>query len=331
MKIDLNTAPLSMDKTGLKKNALSGEVAVVTGGTSNIGLATARSLAWLGAKVVIAARNPERGAAAAEFINKENKPGTALFVSTDISSEASIKAMAQKAFDTFGKVDILVNNAMDMSLGASILKGSVEQLDKQYAIGVRGVFLGIKAFLPGMQQRHHGVITYLTSTFRYPYGPSNYCAVKSAGSSLMASLASELGPYKDTGIAVFHLIPTSVGRPRPVTPGQTRGFVMAPAMPGYPGPIPPEDCGAGLSYAIVHAGEIHGSGIMIQQAFHQMNWPFPKPETAPQKDYDRIRDEVMVRMFGFVGPGFPKNTLPFVSINRSEFPPDPRLDNSAIK
>jgi hypothetical protein len=227
-------------------------------------------------------------------------------------------------------VDILVNNAMDMSLGASILKGTVQQLDRQYEIAVRGVFLGIKAFLPGMQQRHHGVITYLTSTFRYPYGPSNYCAVKSAGSSLMASLASELGPYKDCGVSVFHFIPTSVGRPR-VAPPNARGFIMAPAMPGYPGPIPPEDCGAGLAYSIVHADELHGSGIMIQQAFHQMNWPFPKPETAPQKDFDRIRDEVMVRMFGYVGPGFPKNTLPKVSINRSEAPPDPRLENSAIK
>jgi len=122
----LNIAPLTVDKTGLKRDALKGDVAVVTGGTSNIGLGVARSLAWLGAKVVIAARNPETGNAAEKLINSENEPDTALFVSTDVSDENSMRAMADKAFGKFGKVDILVNNAMDMSLAASILKTTVQ-------------------------------------------------------------------------------------------------------------------------------------------------------------------------------------------------------------
>jgi NAD(P)-dependent dehydrogenase (short-subunit alcohol dehydrogenase family) len=122
----LNIAPLTVFKTGLKRDALQGEVAVVTGGTSNIGLGVARSLAWLGAKVVLAARNPEKGNAAEELINSENGVGTSLFVSTDVSDEESMKTMAKKAFSTFGKVDILVNNAMDMSLSASILKTTVQ-------------------------------------------------------------------------------------------------------------------------------------------------------------------------------------------------------------
>jgi NAD(P)-dependent dehydrogenase (short-subunit alcohol dehydrogenase family) len=173
----LDTAPLVMDKTGLGRKTLVGEVAVVTGGTSNIGLATARSLAWLGAKVVIAARNPEKGRAAAELIDSETQPGTALFVSTDVSNEASMKNMAERAFTQFGKVDILVNNAMDMKLAATILKSTVQQLDRQYEIAVRGALLGIQLFVPKMQERKHGVVTYLTTTFRYPVGPSNYCAV----------------------------------------------------------------------------------------------------------------------------------------------------------
>jgi len=78
------------------------------------------------------------------------------------------------------------------------------------------------------------------------------------------------------------------------------------------------DCGAALAYSIVHAADIHGSVINIGQAFRQMNWQLPKPETAPQKDYDRIRDEVMVGMFGYMSPGFPDPRQPLVSINRSE-------------
>jgi NAD(P)-dependent dehydrogenase (short-subunit alcohol dehydrogenase family) len=310
-----------MDKTGLKKNALAGEVAVVTGGTSNIGLATARCLAWLGANVVIAARNPEKGAAAAAFIDKENKPGTALFVSTDVSDEASMKAMAQKAFATFGKVDILVNNAMDMTLAAPILKSTLYQLDRQYEVAVRGALLGIQLFVPGMQERHHGVVTYLSTTFRYPVGPSNYCAVKAATTSMMMSLAAELGPVKDSGVAVFNILPGLVGRTRPGVPRvQPSTFVAPPAMPGYPSPYPPEDCGAALAYSIVHAADLHGSGIHASQAFTQMKWPYPKPETAPAQDYDRISDRVQVRMFAYIGKGFPDPILPRVSVNRSETP-----------
>ncbi|MEJ2068290.1 MAG: SDR family NAD(P)-dependent oxidoreductase, partial [Deltaproteobacteria bacterium] len=81
----LDTAPLTVDRTGLKKGTLKGEVAVVTGGASNIGLGITRSLAWLGANVVIADVNPETGYATERLIDKENEPGTALFVATDVS------------------------------------------------------------------------------------------------------------------------------------------------------------------------------------------------------------------------------------------------------
>ncbi|MFC1900555.1 SDR family NAD(P)-dependent oxidoreductase [Chloroflexota bacterium] len=316
----LDIAPLVMDKTGLAKNALAGEVAVVTGGTSNIGLATARSLAWLGAKVVLAARNPDKGQAAESLINEENTPGTALFIPTDVSDESSMKEMAKKAFDTFGKADILVNNAMDMSLAAPILTSTVHQLDRQYEVAVRGALIGIQQFVPGMQKRRHGVVTYISTLFRYPFGPSNYCAVKAATESMMLSLADELGPVKESGVAVFTYIPGLVHRPRPSEGNGPRGFVAPPAMPGYPGPYPPEDCGAALAYSIVRAADIHGSGIIIGQALKQMNWAFPKPETAPTKDYERINDYVLVRIFGYIGPGFPESPLPLSTINRSESP-----------
>jgi NAD(P)-dependent dehydrogenase (short-subunit alcohol dehydrogenase family) len=314
----LNVAPLSMDRTGLKKGDLSGEVAVVTGGTSNIGLATARCLAWLGTKVVIAARNPEKGAAAAKLVDDENRKGTALFVSTDVADEAAMKSMARKAFDKFGKVDILVNNAMDMSMGASVMNSTVEQLDRQYAIAVRGALLGAHLFVPGMLERRRGVVTYLSTTFRFPFGPANYCAVKAATSSLMLSLAAELGPVEKTGVAVFIYLPGLVGRPGSLPTDRPRAFTPPPAMPGYPGPYPPEDSAAALAYAIVHAAELHGSGILIHHALTQMDWDYPRPETAPTSDFHRISEEVERRVFGHVGRAFPDPKLPLLSVNRSD-------------
>jgi NAD(P)-dependent dehydrogenase (short-subunit alcohol dehydrogenase family) len=310
--------PLAMEKTKLKRNALAGEVAVVTGGAGNVGLGTSRSLAWLGARVVIADVTPEAGKAAEELINSENKPGTALFVLTDVSDENSMKAMAGKAFDTFGKVDILVNNAMNMSLGGPILKTTVSQLDRMYEIAARGTLIGIQLFVPGMQERRHGVVTYMTTAFRYPMGPSSYCAAKTAATSIMMSLAAELGPVKDSGISVFTFLPASVGVPRSAAPrpaGSHSDFKLPPA-PGYEGSIPPEDGGAALVYCITRASELHGSGIIIGQAFRQMDWPYPKPETVQKADFQRIDDKVLSVMFAYMGQGFPDPKAPLMPINR---------------
>ena len=311
----LDAGPLAMSKTKLKRGALAGEVAVVTGGAGNVGLGTARSLAWLGAKVVLADVTPAPGKAAEELINSENRPGAALFVLTDVSDEAAMKAMARKTFDTFGKADILVNTAMNMSLGAPILKSTVQQLDRQYEITGRGTLIGIQLFVPGMQERHHGVVTYMSTAFRYPVGPSNYCAAKSAATSIMMSLAGELGPVKDTGVSVFTFLPAGVGSPRsaaPRRPEQQRSFVMPSSMPGYEGMIPPEDCGAALAYCITRAAELHGSGVTIGQAFRQMDWPYPKPETVQSTDFQRIDDRALSLVFTMMGPGLPH---PKVSLN----------------
>jgi NAD(P)-dependent dehydrogenase (short-subunit alcohol dehydrogenase family) len=321
----LDVGPLAMDKTNLKRDALAGEVAVITGGAGNVGLGVARSLAWLGAKVVIADVTPEPGKAAEELINSENEPGTALFVSTDVSDEASMKAMAEKAFDTFGKVDILVNNAMAMSLGAPVLKSTVYQLDRQYEIAARGTLIGIQLFVPGMQERHHGVVTYMSTAFCHPVGPSNYCAAKAAATSIMMSLASELGPVESSGIAVFTFIPAGVGFPRSVPPPtpemleefkkRFKNFKM-PAMPGYEANIPSEDGGAALAYCITHAAELHGSGLMIGQAFRQMDWPYPKPETVPKTDFQRLNGMALPMIFACMGPGFADPKVPLMPISR---------------
>lgn len=87
--------------------------------------------------------------------------------------------------------------------------------------------------------------------------------------------------------------------------------------------IPPEDCGAALSYSITRAKELHGSGIIIQQALRQMDWPFPNPETVRDSDFERINEFALSLMFGLMGPGFPDPKVTLNSINRSETPPEP--------
>jgi NAD(P)-dependent dehydrogenase (short-subunit alcohol dehydrogenase family) len=309
-----------MDRTGLRRDALAGEVAVITGGGGNIGLGTARSLAWLGARIVIAQRTAQTGSEAAALIDRENKPGTALFVQCDVADKDSVNAMAHKAFEKFGKVDILLNNAMPMGIGANTILGTdVDVLDKQYAVSTRGTFLCLQAFVPKMRERKHGVVSYLATGFR---GAGTYFPIKASASVMMMNLAAELGDVKDSGVAVFMMVPGWVGVPRPEPP--RAGPLQNPFLGinvGYDGLMPPEHLGAALAYAIVHAAEIHGSGITSGQVHKYLNWPFPNPDLVPTTDLDRVRDAVAVRLFGYLGPGFVRPGDRKISINRSDAKP----------
>ena len=155
----LNIKPIDLEYAGLKKNSLEGEVAVVTGGASNIGLGYARAIAWAGGKVVVTDIDEEAGVEAQRVINEENGADVALFVKCDITQDGEVKNLAQKAFEKFGKVDILINNAMNMRLNGPVLKSDVSDLDQSYAISARGVMLLIKEFVPAMVERGHGAVT----------------------------------------------------------------------------------------------------------------------------------------------------------------------------
>jgi NAD(P)-dependent dehydrogenase (short-subunit alcohol dehydrogenase family) len=230
--------------------------------------------------------------------------------------------MAQKAVNTFGKVDVLLNNAMIMGVGAnSILGTTPEVLDQQYAVSVRGMLHCVRALVPAMVERKHGVVGYLASGFRMARGGGSYFPIKGATAALMMSLAAELGDVKKSGVAVFMLVPGNV-----VDPGDDEETIArqpniwAGLNVGYPGSMLPEDAGAALAYTIVHAVEIHGSGVTTGQVQKHMGWPFPNTELVPEGDFDRLRDGVAVRIFGYMGPGFPQQG-PKHSLSRSETVP----------
>src|SRR5690242_15494807 len=90
-------------------NRLKDKVAVVTGGGAGIGRATCELFAEEGAAIILAERDPQTGREAAEHI--KSKGGRALFVETNVADEASVRHMAEEAARTFGRINILVNNA----------------------------------------------------------------------------------------------------------------------------------------------------------------------------------------------------------------------------
>ena len=204
-----------ISNSGLKKGCLDGEVAVITGSTSNVGKGFAQAIAWAGGKVVIVGRGKERGMAVVDEINADCGEGTAIFVQADVSNAEDVAKLKEEAYSAFGKVDILINNAMDMSLNYSILESPVEDLDRAYGISARAFMLTAHAFVPDMVKRGHGTVTFSTTQFHYipgMLGGSVYTAAKAAATSACMSLSNEV---RDTGVHVFCFQPAGVGPVRP--------------------------------------------------------------------------------------------------------------------
>ena len=290
--------------TGLQPGCLAGEVAVVTGATSNVGKGYAQALAWAGAKVVVVGRNETRGQAVIDTINADCGENTAIFVKCDVADADDVAALKDAALSAFGKVDILLNNAMDMSLSGPILGSPVEDLDRAYAISARAVMLAVNAFVPDMMERRHGAVCYSTTQFHFipgMLGGSIYTASKAAATSAMMSLANEI---KGSGVNVFCLAPAGVGAVNPSSVKEVTEEMKNMRMPGFPGMITPDAAGAGMVYLLLHADEMHGTGTMIGDVLQAMNYPFPCPETLVDYPKHYADDMQLTMTLCYMGHGF---------------------------
>ena len=182
---------------------LTGRVAIVTGGNGGIGLGMAKGLAAAGAKIVIAARNQDKSAAAVRELLSLG--GEAMAVPLDAASEVSIKAMVAAALDRFGRIDTLVANA-----GINIRKTPelLELADLQAVVdtNLTGPFLAAKACYPAMKAAGGGkiiVIGSMSSIFGLPFAPA-YSATK--GGIVQMARAMAVAWAKDN-IQVNALLP----------------------------------------------------------------------------------------------------------------------------
>lgn len=134
---------------------LKGKVAVVTGGASGIGRATAALFAREGANVVVADYEPTGGQDTVKMIKGEG--GEAFFVETDVSRPEDVERMVKETVKTYGRLDILFNNA-GVGETAKATEASLEHWERVLAINLRGVFLGCKYAIPRMIRNGGGSI-----------------------------------------------------------------------------------------------------------------------------------------------------------------------------
>jgi len=134
---------------------LTGKIALVTGAASGIGEAAAKTLACAGAFVYVADLDVPNGRRVAAEIHKKGRFGD--FVELDVANDDDCRSIAEIVHTEQGKLDILVNNAGIGHVG-TIREATAYDLDRLYAVNVRGMFNLTKAFIDGMIERKHGVI-----------------------------------------------------------------------------------------------------------------------------------------------------------------------------
>jgi NAD(P)-dependent dehydrogenase (short-subunit alcohol dehydrogenase family) len=168
--------------------------ALITGGTSGIGLATARKLAQLGIHVVVVGRNAQRGEKAVDEIRAAG--GQADFIPSDLHDVASVRAVAKKAIELGdGHVDILINNVGIFPFGPTH-EMTEEQFDRVFSVNVKAPYFLVAELAPLMASKGKGAIVNI-STMVADYGApgmSLYGSSKAAINLLTQTWAAEYGP-----------------------------------------------------------------------------------------------------------------------------------------
>jgi NAD(P)-dependent dehydrogenase (short-subunit alcohol dehydrogenase family) len=253
---------------------LKDKVALITGAGSGIGRATAELFAKEGAKVLVADYNGETGQQTVKSIKDHG--GEASLVQADVSKASDAERMVKNARDTYGRLDILHNNAGIFISPTPAHELSEGDWDRVFDINIKGVWLGCKYAVPEMIKGGGGTIVNTASMAGIrgrPYTTA-YCASKGAVVMFTKTLAIELAPYK---IRVNCICPGAVNTPLIHNLGITQEQAAAQVLTDQPIPrfARPEEIAHAVlylasdtesSYVTGHALQIDGgqwAGVVV--------------------------------------------------------------------
>jgi NADP-dependent 3-hydroxy acid dehydrogenase YdfG len=176
----------------METSNITDKVVVITGASSGIGESTAEFLARHGARVVLGARRKDRIDEVVKEISAEG--GKAVGFTVDVTKRPEVEALIKGAVDSFGRVDVMVNDAGIMPI-APMAALKVEEWDRMIDVNIKGLLYGVAAVLPIMQKQKQGHIINMASVFGikvFAPGGTVYCATKAAVRALTEGLRMEL-------------------------------------------------------------------------------------------------------------------------------------------
>ena len=264
-KIEASVAPSTSDvasllrRSNLRKDTLTGEVALVTGAGRGIGFEASKALLILGSNVVVAEIDPANCNRATTTLQHEFGEARVIGVQADIGDEEGVAGIAKTAAERFGHVDIVLNNATSLEIGA-VKDAKTDAWDRGYHVILRGAVLMARAFLPGMLARKHGVFVCVSSSGAVPYmGP--YEVFKTAQVELANTIAGEV---EGTGVFAFTIGPGIVRTPGFIEGGSKVAALMGMSMEeliemNKSALLTVEEAGVGFAGSIAMAERYHGS------------------------------------------------------------------------
>lgn len=243
---------------------LHDKTVIITGGARGIGVTYAHAFADEGAHVVIADILGTDGAEVTRELSTQG--GQAIFIQTDVADEVSAQAMADHTVATFGKIDILVNNAaiyLDIGRKKPFNEITSEEWDRIMAVNVRGMWQCIKAVYPYMKQQQYGKIVNIASSvaFSGAAGFAHYVASKAAVVGLTRAIAREVG---DDHITVNAVAPGLVANVASQQLNSGEYMEQAPRTRAIKQPLRPDDLvGAVLLFASPASDFITGETLIV--------------------------------------------------------------------
>lgn len=258
------------------KRSLAGRVAVVTGASSGIGLATAKALARAGARLVLVSRSQARLQATAQDVARVAGGGhPSLLLPCDVSDPEAVLTMADRVRRDTGTPDIVVNNA-GIGHWGPVVELTLERIRAVFEVNFFGAVHCTKAFLPAMLERRQGTVVFVSSGFGalpFPYTGA-YCASKHALNGFAGSLRAEVEPL---GVNVLLVLP-----------GSTRtAFFEANAYPAdvlsrylFQRSVPPEQVARRIVRAVIRGrrrvvmGRLNDLGLRLAGALPELESAF---------------------------------------------------------